>query len=113
MLAFAFLAVMAASFVTTAVVFGQALMEVILDVPGLAQIARPLGPERPAALKQPAAYRSPLSRGALFDEVPIYFNSSPRHSTCRVRPSRGNDSGGSGFYRLARDQASAAPNRSI
>jgi hypothetical protein len=72
-LAIAFLAFLAASLVTLWI-FGQGLLDVILDVPGLAQIAMALGiPPAPVTNILPLTI-SPLDPVLSLGEVPVYFN---------------------------------------
>jgi hypothetical protein len=72
-IAIAFLAFLAAS-VVTLWVFGHGLLEVVLDVPGLAQIAIALGvPAAPISNILPLTV-SPLDPVLPLSDVPVYFN---------------------------------------
>lgn len=72
-LAIAFLTFLAAS-VVTLWIFGHGLLEVVLDVPGLAQIATALGvPAAPISNILPLTV-SPLDPLLPLREIPVYFN---------------------------------------
>jgi hypothetical protein len=71
-LAIAFLTFLAAS-VVPLWIFGHGLLDVVLDMPGLAQIARALGvPAAPVSNALPLTV-SPLDPVLPFREIPVYF----------------------------------------